>query len=172
MFSLVPCHVPAPIPPKNGSRVSSTSSNRSIAPRFGLYAKPYGSASRRRMNSPTTTIISSSSVSDPASVPPTALFLSPQPQTESAYVLSTVPVCPIREESFPAQASRRVSFVCHRRRCLNSRKFMLFCASRPRRHVCLFRAAAAASLSSDRFRRSSVHVVSRRRPNHALQTCG
>src|SRR5262249_42914130 len=163
-FPLGVWHAPARIQPKNSCSASSTSSSRSIA-RSAPRAEPYANGSRRLTSSLTTTTISSSLASDPVSVHRSALF----PIAASAYVLSTAPVYPTREEFFPGRASKRISFAFLPQTCLSSRSFMLFSKSRPSRHVCLFHVAIVASLLSDRSRRGSGHVVDQKRPNETMQ---
>jgi hypothetical protein len=52
--------------------------------------------------------------------------------------------------------------------CCSSQSFRLFSMSRPSKHVCLFHVAAAASLTSGRYRPSSAPAVACKRRNHAI----
>jgi len=98
----------------------------------------------------------------------TALFRSPPPQTVSASVLSMASLYPTRLESFRARANKCALSGFLPPTCLSSQSSKLFSMSQPSKHVWLFHVAAAARLSSGRYRPNSVHAVARKRRNHAI----
>lgn len=86
----------------------------------------------------------------------------------SASVSSMAPLYLTRLESFLARANKRALSAFLPQTCWSSQTFRLLSVVQPSKHVCLFHVAAAASLSSGRYRPSSARAVACKRRNHAI----